>query len=84
MPPMKLAHLPTRDYAGNKKKLEEVVAILEAGHALPFAVQPAAVDLPELQVGVFCSLVCNGYCPAMTHAAWPSMRLASLAVVRVL
>ena len=37
--------------AGNKKKLEEVVAILEAGHPLPFAVQPAAVDLPELQVG---------------------------------
>lgn len=34
---------------GNKKKLEEVVAILEAGHKLPFSVQPAAVDLPELQ-----------------------------------
>lgn len=38
--------------AGNKKKLEEVVAILEAGHPLPFAVQPAALELPELQVGV--------------------------------
>ena len=36
---------------GNKKKLEEVVAILEAGSKLPFTVQPAAVDLPELQVG---------------------------------
>lgn len=34
---------------GNKKKLEEVVAILEAGHPLPFAVQPSAMDLPELQ-----------------------------------
>lgn len=27
------------------------MAILEAGHKLPFSVQPAAVDLPELQVG---------------------------------
>ena len=34
---------------GNKKKLEEVVAILEAGRKLPFTVQPAAVELPELQ-----------------------------------
>ena len=34
---------------GNQKKLEEVVAILAAGRELPFAVQPAAVDLPELQ-----------------------------------
>ena len=34
---------------GNKKKLEEVVAILAAGQALPFAVAPAALDLPELQ-----------------------------------
>lgn len=37
--------------AGNKKKLEEVVAILEAGHKLPFTVQPATIELPELQVG---------------------------------
>ncbi|EFN51819.1 hypothetical protein CHLNCDRAFT_27549, partial [Chlorella variabilis] len=34
---------------GNKKKLEEVVAILEAGRKLPFSVQPAAMELPELQ-----------------------------------
>lgn len=33
----------------NKKKLEEVVAILEAGHKLPFTVQAAAIELPELQ-----------------------------------
>jgi inosine/xanthosine triphosphate pyrophosphatase family protein len=35
--------------AGNKKKLEEVVAILEAGSKLPFTVLPAKLDLPELQ-----------------------------------
>lgn len=34
---------------GNKKKLEEVVAILAAGQALPFSVAPAALELPELQ-----------------------------------
>jgi hypothetical protein len=34
---------------GNKKKLEEVVAILEAGSKLPFAVEPAKLELPELQ-----------------------------------
>ncbi|KAF6259817.1 inosine triphosphate pyrophosphatase-like protein [Scenedesmus sp. NREL 46B-D3] len=34
---------------GNKKKLEEVVAILSAGHELPFKVEPAKLDLPELQ-----------------------------------
>ncbi|KAF6254995.1 inosine triphosphate pyrophosphatase-like protein [Scenedesmus sp. NREL 46B-D3] len=34
---------------GNKKKLEEVVAILAAGHELPFKVEPAKLDLPELQ-----------------------------------
>lgn len=34
---------------GNKKKLEEVVAILAAGQQLPFSVEPAKLDLPELQ-----------------------------------
>ncbi|KAF8058910.1 inosine triphosphate pyrophosphatase [Scenedesmus sp. PABB004] len=34
---------------GNQKKLEEVVAILAAGQPLPFAVQAAKLDLPELQ-----------------------------------
>lgn len=34
---------------GNKKKLEEVIAILEAGQALPFSVESAKLDLPELQ-----------------------------------
>ncbi|PSC67711.1 inosine triphosphate pyrophosphatase [Micractinium conductrix] len=34
---------------GNKKKLEEVVHILENGHPLPFAVLPAKIELPELQ-----------------------------------
>ena len=29
----------------------QVVAILEAGHPLPFKVRRADVDLPELQVG---------------------------------
>ncbi|KAL4433779.1 hypothetical protein ABPG75_000220 [Micractinium tetrahymenae] len=48
---MAIAAPPATIYfaTGNKKKLEEVVAILEAGHKLPFAVQPAAVELPELQ-----------------------------------
>eukprot|EP00197_Chlamydomonas_leiostraca_P003057 CAMPEP_0202868338 /NCGR_PEP_ID=MMETSP1391-20130828/10775_1 /ASSEMBLY_ACC=CAM_ASM_000867 /TAXON_ID=1034604 /ORGANISM="Chlamydomonas leiostraca, Strain SAG 11-49" /LENGTH=197 /DNA_ID=CAMNT_0049548489 /DNA_START=115 /DNA_END=708 /DNA_ORIENTATION=+ len=34
---------------GNKKKLEEVVAILEAGGKLPFHVESVKLDLPELQ-----------------------------------
>ncbi|EIE25716.1 Maf/Ham1 [Coccomyxa subellipsoidea C-169] len=34
---------------GNANKLREVVAILEAGHPLPFAVKAANLDLPELQ-----------------------------------
>ncbi|KXZ50041.1 hypothetical protein GPECTOR_18g21 [Gonium pectorale] len=34
---------------GNKKKLEEVTAILQAGAALPFEVAAAKLDLPELQ-----------------------------------
>ncbi|KAL3139025.1 hypothetical protein ABBQ32_005826 [Trebouxia sp. C0010 RCD-2024] len=34
---------------GNENKLKEVVAILEAGHPLPFKVRRADVDLPELQ-----------------------------------
>jgi len=34
---------------GNKKKLEEVVAILSAGAELPFSVESVKVDLPELQ-----------------------------------
>jgi hypothetical protein len=34
---------------GNEKKLREVVAILAAGRPLPFAVDAAALDLPELQ-----------------------------------
>eukprot|EP00193_Tetraselmis_chui_P005682 CAMPEP_0177762720 /NCGR_PEP_ID=MMETSP0491_2-20121128/6494_1 /TAXON_ID=63592 /ORGANISM="Tetraselmis chuii, Strain PLY429" /LENGTH=196 /DNA_ID=CAMNT_0019278791 /DNA_START=269 /DNA_END=859 /DNA_ORIENTATION=- len=34
---------------GNKKKLEEVVAILAAGADLPFAVESVKLDLPELQ-----------------------------------
>eukprot|EP00798_Chlamydomonas_sp_ICE-L_P022080 gene22080-29144_t len=34
---------------GNKKKLEEVVAILAAGSTLPFEVVSAKLDLPELQ-----------------------------------
>ncbi|MEW5305667.1 MAG: hypothetical protein WDW38_008152 [Sanguina aurantia] len=34
---------------GNKKKLEEVVAILAAGAALPFEVAAYKTDLPELQ-----------------------------------
>lgn len=43
-------HRPPPDsLAGNKKKLEEVVAILEAGSKLPFTVLPAKLDLPELQ-----------------------------------
>ncbi|KAL4450725.1 hypothetical protein ABPG77_001081 [Micractinium sp. CCAP 211/92] len=48
---MAIAAPPATIYfaTGNKKKLEEVVAILEAGSKLPFSVQPAAVDLPELQ-----------------------------------
>lgn len=50
---------------GNKKKLEEVVAILEAGHPLPFAVQPAALDLPELQVGGWAVKQC--FCANRAH-----------------
>ena len=34
---------------GNANKLREVVAILEAGHPLPFKVKAANLDLPELQ-----------------------------------
>lgn len=34
---------------GNANKLKEVVAILEAGHPLPFKVKAANLDLPELQ-----------------------------------
>lgn len=34
---------------GNKKKLEEVTAILAAGASLPFEVTAAKLDLPELQ-----------------------------------
>ncbi|KIY98646.1 nucleoside-triphosphate pyrophosphatase [Monoraphidium neglectum] len=34
---------------GNKKKLEEVVAILGAGQKLPFTVDSVKIDLPELQ-----------------------------------
>ncbi|PNH12352.1 Inosine triphosphate pyrophosphatase [Tetrabaena socialis] len=34
---------------GNKKKLEEVTAILASGQALPFVVEAAKLDLPELQ-----------------------------------
>lgn len=34
---------------GNKKKLEEVVAILEAGQKLPFTVESVKIELPELQ-----------------------------------
>ncbi|KAI8475989.1 MAG: inosine triphosphate pyrophosphatase-like protein [Monoraphidium minutum] len=34
---------------GNKKKLEEVVAILGAGQKLPFSVESVKIDLPELQ-----------------------------------
>jgi len=34
---------------GNKKKLEEVVAILESGSQLPFQVSSVKLDLPELQ-----------------------------------
>ncbi|GFR48714.1 hypothetical protein Agub_g10671 [Astrephomene gubernaculifera] len=34
---------------GNKKKLEEVTAILASGAALPFQVEAAKLDLPELQ-----------------------------------
>ncbi|GLC76767.1 hypothetical protein PLESTF_001831500 [Pleodorina starrii] len=34
---------------GNKKKLEEVAAILASGAALPFTVEAAKLDLPELQ-----------------------------------
>lgn len=34
---------------GNKKKLEEVIAILEAGSKLPFEVVAVKLDLPELQ-----------------------------------
>jgi len=34
---------------GNKKKLEEVVAILAAGSTLPFTVEATKIDLPELQ-----------------------------------
>ncbi|CAL8469912.1 g9454 [Coccomyxa elongata] len=34
---------------GNTNKLREVVAILEAGRPLPFAVKAANLDLPELQ-----------------------------------
>ena len=34
---------------GNANKLREVVAILEAGHPLPFRVKAANLDLPELQ-----------------------------------
>uniref|UniRef100_A0A7S0YDA5 Inosine triphosphate pyrophosphatase n=1 Tax=Polytomella parva TaxID=51329 RepID=A0A7S0YDA5_9CHLO len=34
---------------GNKKKLEEVIAILASGSTLPFVVESAKIDLPELQ-----------------------------------
>ncbi|KAG1669877.1 hypothetical protein FOA52_012466 [Chlamydomonas sp. UWO 241] len=34
---------------GNKKKLEEVIAILSAGAKLPFEVRSVKIDLPELQ-----------------------------------
>lgn len=45
-----------------------MVAILEAGHPLPFAVQPSAMDLPELQVGGWVGGV--GYvCRCLTHTA---------------
>eukprot|EP00775_Hariotina_reticulata_P011929 gene11929-12072_t len=45
------ASVPSTIYfaTGNKKKLEEVVAILACGHELPFKVEPAKLDLPELQ-----------------------------------
>lgn len=35
---------------GNKKKLEEVVAILQSGQTLPFKVESVKLELPELQV----------------------------------
>lgn len=34
---------------GNKKKLEEVVAIIEAGQKMPFHIEGKKIDLPELQ-----------------------------------
>lgn len=46
------ANMATSEIAfatGNENKLKEVVAILEAGHPLPFKVRRADVDLPELQ-----------------------------------
>eukprot|EP00195_Chlamydomonas_chlamydogama_P016359 CAMPEP_0202900932 /NCGR_PEP_ID=MMETSP1392-20130828/12151_1 /ASSEMBLY_ACC=CAM_ASM_000868 /TAXON_ID=225041 /ORGANISM="Chlamydomonas chlamydogama, Strain SAG 11-48b" /LENGTH=194 /DNA_ID=CAMNT_0049587391 /DNA_START=126 /DNA_END=710 /DNA_ORIENTATION=+ len=45
------AKTPSKVYfvTGNKKKLEEVIAILEAGEKLPFEVEAKKLDLPELQ-----------------------------------
>ena len=42
---------------GNKKKLEEVVAIL--GNDLPFEIVSAKIDLPELQgIAHCCGIAC--------------------------
>jgi inosine triphosphate pyrophosphatase len=50
---------------GNKKKLEEVVAILAAGpggpESLPFVVEAAKLDLPELQ-GECAEEICREKC----------------------
>lgn len=54
-----------RFVTGNKKKLQEVVAILAAGpggpDSLPFAVEAASLDLPELQ-GACAEAICRDKC----------------------
>ena len=44
-------------YACMSSVITQVVAILEAGHPLPFAVRRADVDLPELQVPILNSVL---------------------------
>ena len=62
---------------GNKKKLEEVVAILAAGpggpSSLPFVVEAAKLDLPELQ-GACAEEICREKCRwAARQAGGPVM-----------
>jgi hypothetical protein len=57
---------------GNKKKLEEVVAIL--GNDLPFEIVSAKIDLPELQGIAYCLL---WYQVVMIHACMQSYLIPS-------
>ena len=55
---------------GNKKKLEEVVAIL--GNDLPFEIVSAKIDLPELQGIAYC-----WYQVVLIHACMQSYLIPS-------